>query len=144
QLLEGLHIAFADKVAGPLPAEIGARRIAPGRAVIVLIPGEEIEEQAGLRERPYDTVLRAEDAAEQLLGLAPVEEMRLIGRALIGIAGRDGDAVETQLHHRVEEARNARCIGAVEQRAVDVDAEALGLREPDRRDGAVIDAVLAN
>src|SRR5579864_1167504 len=83
QLLEGLRIAFAKEVARALPAEICPRRVAPGRAVIILVAGEKIEEQPRLRERPFRAVLRAEDAAEQLLGLAAVEEMRLIGRALI-------------------------------------------------------------
>src|SRR5581483_5265222 len=32
ELLEGLHIAFADQIAGLLPAEDGARRHAPRRA----------------------------------------------------------------------------------------------------------------
>ena len=52
QLLEGLGVAFAEQVAGPLPAEDGARRVAPRRAVIGLVAGEEVEEQAGLAERP--------------------------------------------------------------------------------------------
>src|SRR6185437_16352849 len=88
QLFEGLRIAFADEVAGTLPAEIRARRVAPRRAVIILVAGEEVEEQARLRERPFRAVLGTEDAAEQLFGLLAIEEVRLVGRALIGIAGR--------------------------------------------------------
>ncbi len=70
-----------------------------------------------------------------------VPETFLVGRALISIAGRHGDAVHPQLHHIVEERGDPLGRGAVEQRAVDVDAEAATLRELDRRDGAVIDAV---
>src|ERR1700739_2834888 len=33
-LLEGLRIAFAEQIAGPLPAEIVPCRIAPGRTVV--------------------------------------------------------------------------------------------------------------
>ena len=67
QLLEGLGVAFAEQVAGPLPAEHGARRVAPRRAVIGLVAGEEIEEQARLAERPG---LAAAAAAEECRGTA--------------------------------------------------------------------------
>src|SRR5437764_178293 len=43
QLLEALRIALTEEVAGTLPAEIVARRVAPRRAVIGLIAGQEIE-----------------------------------------------------------------------------------------------------
>ena len=70
--------------------------------------------------------------------------MRLVGRPLVGIAGRDGDAVDAHLGHRVEEPRHPLGLGGVEQRGVDVDPEALRLGEPDRLDRAVVDAVLAD
>src|SRR6185436_15726090 len=74
QLLEGLGIAFADQVAGLLPAEHGAGRIAPRRAVVGLVAGQEVEEQAGLAERPFLAAVAAlEDVAEQLLGGLAVE-----------------------------------------------------------------------
>src|SRR5690348_7447624 len=144
QLLEALGIALAEQIARPLPAEDVARRIAPRRAVIGLVAGEEVEEQARLAERPFGAVLGAEDAAEQFLGLAPIEKVRLVGRALVGIARRHRDAVEPGFHHRVEEARDAFRLGAVEQRAIDVDAEAARLGELDRRRGLLVDAVLAH
>ena len=50
QFVEGLRVAFAEQIAGLLPAEDGARRITPRRAVVGLVAGEEIEEQAGLAE----------------------------------------------------------------------------------------------
>ena len=84
--------------------------------MILLVAGEEIEEQAGLAEATtWCRCSRAEDVAEQLLGLAPVEEMRLVGRALIGVARRDGDAVDADRHDLVEEARDALGLGAVER-----------------------------
>ena len=50
--------------------------------------------------------------------------MRLVGRALVRVAGRHRDAVDAERADAVEEARDALRIGVVEQRAVDVDAEA--------------------
>src|SRR5690349_22214089 len=92
QLLEGLGVAFAEQVAGLLPAEHGAGRIAPWRAVIGLVAGEEVEEQAGLAERPLLAAVAAlEDVAEQLLGGLAVEEVLLVRRALVGVARRHGD-----------------------------------------------------
>src|SRR5690242_17231836 len=78
QLLEGLGIAFAEQIAGPLPSEDRASRIAPRRAVIGLIAGEEIEEHRGLAERPALAALAArENPPEQILGLLAVEEVFL-------------------------------------------------------------------
>src|SRR5262249_6400321 len=131
QLLEGLGIAFAEEIAGALPAEIGARRIAPGRAVVFLVAGEEIEEQRRLAERPLPALAQAENVAEQLLGPPPAEEMLLVRGALIGIAWRHRYAVEPHRHDVVEELRIALGVGAVEEGAVDVDAKATLLRQPD-------------
>ena len=50
QFVEGPRVAFAEQIAGLLPAEDGARRITPRRAVVGLVAREEIEEQAGLTE----------------------------------------------------------------------------------------------
>src|SRR6185312_11699953 len=144
QLLEALGIAFAQEIAGTLPAEIVARRIAPRRAVIVLVAGEEIEKERRLAERPFMATAAAEDVAEELLGLAPVEEMRLIGGALIGIARRHGNAVDAARHHIVEEGGDSLGLGTVEKRAVDVDAEAARLRQADRLDRALEDALLTD
>src|SRR5690349_21723522 len=73
QLLEGLGVAFADQIAGLLPAEHGAGWIAPRRAVVGLVAGQEVEEQAGLAERPLLAAVAAlEDIAKQLLGGLPV------------------------------------------------------------------------
>ena len=144
QLLEGLHVTFAEQVAGTLPAEHGARRIAPGRALIGLVAGEEVEEQRGLEERPALVLAERQDVAEQLLRRLPVEEVLLIGCALVGVARRNGDALDAQSLHLVEEGGRAPGIGIVEQRAIDGDAKTLGLGRLDGRNRPVVDARLAD
>src|SRR5262245_65052377 len=102
QLEERLGVTFAEQVAGLLPAEDVARRHAPGRAVIGLVAGEEVEVQAGMDEGPLLALAAGKHVAEQLLGLAPVEEVLLVGRALVGVAGRDRNA-------------NAELLGVIEE-----------------------------
>src|SRR5262249_8611908 len=95
QLAEGRGVAFAQQVAGLLPAEHRARRVAPRRAMIGLVAGEEVQEHHRLAERPPAPALAArQDAAEQLLGPGAIEEVLLVGRPLVGVARRYGDAVE--------------------------------------------------
>ncbi len=108
-----------------------------------LIAGEEIEEQAGMRQIPVLALAEREDVAEQFLGLAAAQKMLLIGRPLIGIAGGDRDA-DAELCGEVEEFRDVLGRMAVEDRAVDVDGKALGLGRLDRRDGLVEAAVHAH
>src|SRR5581483_4855107 len=106
---------LADEIAGLLPAEHGAGRIAPGRAMIGLVAGEEIEEQVGLAERPFLAALAAlEDVAEELLRRLAVEEVLLVRRTLISVAGRHGDAVNADRHHVIEKLRHPLRIGVVE------------------------------
>src|SRR6478672_7460565 len=145
QLLEGLGIAFAEQIAGALPAEHRAGRIAPGRAVIGLIAGEKIEKQPRLEERPAGpSPSPAKDIAEQLLGPGAIEEVLLVGSALIGVTGRNRDAVDAESHDVVEERGHALGLGIAEQRAVDVHAEALCLGSLYGRDGAIIASGLAD
>src|ERR1700694_2767288 len=88
QLAEGLGIALAEQIAGALPTEHGAGRIAPGRAMVFLIPRQEVEEQTGLAERPgFAGATATEDVAEQLLGFLAMEKMLLVRRSLVGVAG---------------------------------------------------------
>src|SRR6185312_16210701 len=63
QLAEALGIAFAEQVAGALPAEHVARRVAPGRAAIGLVAGEEVEEERRLGEAPLLALAALEDLA---------------------------------------------------------------------------------
>src|SRR4030088_1264574 len=126
QLLEALRIALAEQITGLLPAEDVARRHAPGRAMVALVAGQEVEEEAGMHELPALALAEREDLAEKLLGLAPVEEMRLVGCALVGVAGRDRDA-DAELLGEIEKGRDVLRRMAGEGRAGDVDGEALGL-----------------
>ncbi len=88
QLAEGLGITLAEQIAGALPPEHGTGRIAPGRAMVLLIPRQEVEEQTGLAERPgFAGAAATEDVAEQLLGLLAMEKMLLIRRSLVGVTG---------------------------------------------------------
>src|ERR1700730_6705940 len=84
KLLEGLRIALAEQIAGPLPAEIVPCRVAPGGAAVRLITSKEVEEEAGLIEGPAPNTV-SKDAAEELLGPAPVQKMLLIWCSFIGI-----------------------------------------------------------
>src|SRR5271170_1758 len=72
QRLEGFGIAFAEQVTGTLPAEIGARRVAPRGATIGLVARQKVEKQAGLVERPAASAtalgLALEDLPKQFLG----------------------------------------------------------------------------
>src|SRR5579862_913715 len=104
QLLEGLHVTFAEQIAGLLPAEDAAQRHRPRRALVSLVAREEVEEQRGLGELPVLAAIAArKDVAEQLLGAVAVEEAVLVRRALIGIAGRDGDAVQPRSEEHTSE-----------------------------------------
>ena len=96
-----------------------------------------------MAERPALAPPPRENVAEQLLGLLPVEEMRLVGRALVGVARRQRDAVDAEFGHGIEERRRAGWIDAVEQGGIDVDPKAARPRRGDRRNGTVMDAVLA-
>ena len=64
-----------------------------------------------------------------MLGLGAVEEVLLIGRALIGVARRHGDALDAEALHVVKKLGDTRRIGVVEQSAIDGNAEALRLGE---------------
>src|SRR5208282_5957887 len=139
QLLERADISLAQEIAGLLPAEDVARRHAPGRTVERAIAGEEVQEKTGMHQLPLLALAQGKDAAKKLLGLAAIEEMRLVGRALIGVAGRNRDA-DFQFLRQIEEGRDIFRRMAVEDRRVDIDGESLGLGLLDRRDGDVENA----
>src|SRR5262249_8442536 len=141
----GLGVAFTQQIAGPLPPEDRARRVAPRRALVGLVAGQKIEEQLRLKQRPCAASWRtAEDLPKQLLRPRPIEKMLLVRGTLVGIPGRDRDTVHAQRLHVVEEPGNALRFGVGEERAVDIDAEALCLRARDRRNRLLVDALLAN
>src|SRR5262249_31998212 len=106
---------------------------------------EEMDEQGGIKKPPCPIFWRtAEDVAKQLLGLGAVEKVLLVRSTLVGVSGRDGDAIDAQSLHVVEECGNAFRLGIVEERTIDVDPEAFCLRLADRCDSLCIDARLAH
>src|SRR5271170_321592 len=115
QLLEARRVAFAEKIAGPLPAENRSGRIAPRRAMVRLISRQEIKEQGRLIEGPLLPVAPAsKNFAEQLFGAGAVEEVFLVRSALIGVARRNGDAFDAEPFRLVEKGGDPRRLGAVE------------------------------
>src|SRR3954454_22489471 len=91
---------------------------------------------------PLLALAARENVAEQLLGLAPIEEVVLVGRALVGIARRDRDA-DAELLGEIEEGGNIGRRMPVIDRGIDVDGKALGLGRLYCRHRAVEDAFLA-
>src|SRR5215472_14999466 len=145
QLAKARGIAFAQQVARSLPAKDVARRIAPRRATIVAVAGEEVEKQPRLTERPRAPVASApEDVAKEPLRPGARQEVLLIRRTLVRVARRYGDAVDAELVNPIEKARDALGIGIVEQRAIDVDAKAARLRGTDGGDSPIVNAVFTH
>src|SRR6478672_3233418 len=87
-------------------------------------------------EIPVLALPHAENLPEQLLGLPAAQEVILVGRALIGVAGRDRHP-HAELLGVVEKGGNVLRGMPVKDRSVDVDGEALGLGGLDRGDRAV-------
>src|SRR5271169_753045 len=65
--------------------------------------------------------------------------MILIGSALIGIARRNGDAVDADFAYVVEETGYPLGLGCVEQGSIDVDTKTARFRPLDRGDGTIVD-----
>ena len=103
------------------------------------IAGEKVQEETGMHQLPLLAFAQREDAAKQLLSLTAIEEMLLVGRTLVGVAGRNRDA-DFQFFRQIEEGCNIFRRMAIEDRRVDVDGESLGLRLLDRRDRNVENA----
>src|SRR5690606_34203015 len=115
-------------------AEDVVGRVRPRCALIALVAGEKIEEQARLIEVPLARALLAalEDLAEELLRLSPTEEHVLPRRVVVAVARRDHDALDPEAHRIVEEIRDVVGILARIERAVRRDPEAALPRELDR------------
>src|SRR5262249_52789324 len=109
--------------------------------MIRLVAGEKIEEQGRMHQVPALAPAEREDAAEQLLGFAAAEEMLLVGRPLVGIAGRNRDA-DIECPGEIQKCRDVLRGMAVEYRRVHIDGEAARLGGPDRRYGAIKYALL--
>ena len=73
------------QIARPLPAEYVVGRIAPRRALVALVAGEEIQVQRRVVEQPAPPRLPAarEDFAEQLLAVGAAEKHVLARRVLV-------------------------------------------------------------
>src|SRR5262249_49333087 len=149
--LEAGRIALVgQQVTGTLPAEHVERRIAPRRALVGLVAREEVQEQGRVVEGPAGATglvalaATLEDLAEQPLARAAAEEHVLPRSMVIAVAGRDGDALDTERHGLIEEGRDVVRILATEERAVDGDAEAFTARQLDSRHRLVEHTFLAN
>src|SRR5262249_6886667 len=145
QLLEGLGVTLSKQIAGPLPAENSAGRVAPRRTMVSLVAREEVEKHRRLVEGPFaPSIAAGKYRPEQLLGGGAVEEMLLVGSPLVGIAGGYGDPVDAELGDIIEKGGDALRIRIVEESAIDGDAKALRFGHLQRRDGAVIDPGLTD
>ena len=60
--------------------------------MIFLIAGEKVEKERRVLERPLLALAEGEHPSEQLLRLAAGEEVLLVRRPLVGVAGRNRDA----------------------------------------------------
>ena len=66
--------------------------------------------------------------AEELLRPSPTQEVLLVRRLVVGVAGRDHHALHARLHQLVEVRSHAVGVGAIEERRVGGHAEARGHR----------------
>jgi hypothetical protein len=79
--------------------------------IVGSIAGEKVEKKLGL-------------LPEQGFGFLTIEEMLLVGRAFIGVAGRHGDSLNTQSRHIIEKRGDPGRIRGVEEGAIDGHPEA--------------------
>src|SRR5262249_15999414 len=84
-----------------------------------------------------------EDFPKQLLGAAPIQEMLLVRRSLIGISRRHGNAVDADLRRVLNKTGNPLPVGGVEQGSVDIDPKAAILCQLDRGNSPIIDPAVA-
>ena len=84
------------------------------------------------------------NGAEQAARARPAQEMLLVGRFVVGIAGRKHHAFHAERHHVVEESAHAVGVGAVEERGVGGDAEAALHRFANALDRDIVPAFLAD
>src|SRR5438874_67505 len=143
ELAKGGRVALLQEIAGALPAEHVVRRVAPRRALEVLLAHEELEEQRRLVELPAPLRVR-EHGPKELVGALAAQEVLLVGRLRVAVARRDHHALDAEVHHRVEELAHAQRVGAVEERRVGRDAESTPERLADPLHRLGEDAVAAD
>ena len=142
QVLEALGVAFLQEVAGALPAEHVEGRIAPGRALVVVLTHQESQEQRRLVEPPAPLRIR-EHRDEEVVRPALPQEVLLVGGLPVAVAGGQHHALDAEVHHRVEELSHPERRGAVEQRRIGGQAEAALQGFPDSRHRLIVDSVTA-
>src|ERR1700730_9888013 len=152
--LERRRIAFVgQQITRPLPTEQVVGRRAPWRALVVLVAGQEVQEQGRVVERPAGarSALRGacgpaalEDLAEQPLARAAAEEHILTRRMVVAVTRRNHDSFDAERHRFIEEGGYVIGILTAEQRAVDRYAKALAARQTDRGDRLVEHPFLAD
>jgi hypothetical protein len=120
--LEGLHVAVLEEVAGLLPAEDVVGGAAPGGALEVEVALEELEEEGREVELPgFLGVL--EDLLEELLAVVAVQEVVLVRRFFVDVAGGEHHAFDAEVHGGVEEVADVGGVDAGEEGGVGGDAE---------------------
>ena len=78
------------------------------------------------------------------MGPAPLEEVLLVRRLRVAVAGREHHPLDPEAHHLVEELADPGGSGPLEQGGVGGHAEAAPESQPDGLDGLVVDAVPAD
>ena len=84
---------------------------------------------------------QSEHSAEEFLRLTPIEEMLLVRRPLVSVAGRNRHA-DAQFRGPIEESGDILGRMAVENRRIDVDLKTGRFGGFDRGDRDVVDAIL--
>src|SRR5208337_4905685 len=108
QLVEGVSVAVLQQVAGLLPPEQVEGWHAPCRAGIVALAHEEFQKQRRLVEYPPRLAVR-QDGAEQPPSARASQEVLLVGRLVVRVAGREHHAFGRDPSSR--RRRRARCWG---------------------------------
>ena len=140
ELGERPGVALPEEVAGALPAEDPVRGVAPGSALQVAMAEEVLQVERGLVEAPVARGVR-EEGAEEGPGTGPRQEVLLVGGRGVGVARRQGHALDPELHHPVEEGAHPGDVRPLEEGRVRRDPEAASDRLLDRPLGDRMDPV---
>ena len=103
-----------------------------------------INKPRGNRSLNPNAPIQFNAAAEEFLGAVPAEEVLLIRRLLVAVAGREHHAFHAELHHLVEKEADAGGVGPLEKGGVGGDAEAALDGLADGLDGDLVGAIAAD
>ena len=143
QFTERLRVALLEQIAGLLPPEDVIGRIAPGRALVLPPPHQEIQEQRRLIELP--ALLRApQNTGKQFPRALSLQKMLLVRRLLIAVPRRNHHAFDAEIRHRIEKLPHALRIGIIEEGRIGRDPVPPLQRRFDRLHRHVIDTVPAD